>query len=515
MPVTRRALLPLPLLAAGAVSADGYLEDPATAAGVSFVSPRASLGECLAVLGKASGLGLEVVPGLTGEDLVGCSLRRPLRELMAALARLYGARWARGAGGYRLEPDPALHRLETAARARDIQRERRALDAAVAENLRKLKAGALAPTVQSQRVMIFGSLIWSHATPAQRDLVFQGRAVHFPVPEAQGRPLYETLLSLSNKKAEPLQGPLLATIDLEDLADTGWPTLRTRASARRRDSVLSIITTFALPGTTDRKPLPAPEPDSEDAVASPSAGDNGRLQGTREELVALAGKELGVPILSRHRAWGGTAGVAIGGRRIRQVIHDIAQSCEATVSVTSRGFYLLRSRTAAFDALGQVPTPVAAQLRAAFPPDREPEFERFAVFGALTPLQISLLQRGNICPEVAELAGSAYAVIRFVESLTTQQRTALFGAGVDATTLSHHQLHLLLDQRDKRADFDVYEHLQEISGLRLRAQKPNAGEGDLVLSTSRGDKELSRAVLEFPEPEPTEGPWAEASSPRA
>lgn len=501
----------LPALAALPATAAGFREDSTTAVSVDFASPRAPLSDCLQALAAGVGVKLDCAPALAGEPLTACSLGRPLRELMAAMEQLYDATWTSAGGGYRLVPEPAATERAAAGRVQFLRRERKAVDEQVAETVRKLKAGALSPTLQSQKVQAYGSLLWNSASPADRDRVFAGHAVHFAIAEAQARPVYEMLLSLSSKKPEALAGPILATIDLEDSAATGFPQLRTRASARRGNSVLSIITTFELPSAANRKPLPTPEGRADDPLAPQDAGDNGRLQGTREELILLVGKDLGVPVLSRHRPYGGTAGLPVAGRRLGAILHELAQTCEATVSVSSRGFCLLRSRTEALDSLGRLPPGKTADLKLRFAGTARPDFQAYTEFGSLTPFQISLLERSNICTEAAEFAGGNYAILRFYSSLSPEQRSLLFRQGVDAAALSHAQLHMLLDQRDKRGDFDVYEQMQELKGLVVRFGTPTMDGEGLVLQTLRGGKELSRAVLKFPEFEDEDRPQATRS----
>src|SRR5205085_6036753 len=120
------------------------------------------------------------------------------------------------------------------------------------------------------------------------------------------------------------------------------------------------------------------------------------------------------------------------------------------------------------------PGVVEAYLKARPAKEKRVPFAQEAELAALSPIQIKLLQRSNLCTEDAEFAYETYGLLRFFRLLTPDQRKQLFtadsagNAGLDAATLSHPALHAFPDERTKRGDLNIYGELQEIKGLRIR-----------------------------------------------
>lgn len=498
-------------LCAPAHGADEHLSDVRTARSVALEIPRTTLRQAVQALSEGTEVPLSVAPGLTELPLTGYLPNRPLREIMGALATLFDAAWAVQPGnpaGYRLEPDPVAAKASVAARESLLKKLRKDWDDASADVSRKIQSGMLTPAGRSQQVQVFANLIWNLAPPADRDRVLSGATVTFPIAEAQARPIYELMLALSSKAVQPLKGPLMATIDIEDRADTAFPLLRTRATARRENSILSIITaSLEFPSQPVKKEDPLVAGFAEDYEFATGVGENGRFNGTRDEILMQVAKTANAPVLSRHRAYGASAGIGGGGRKLSQVIEDLATVSDAVASSTPRGFHLIRSRTEPLDTLGLAPRERLQAFVSRLPATgKAVPLETIIELAPLTSLQLSVLHRSNVALEPIGFARETYALIRFYHALKPEQRTALFTKeGLDAASLSHLQLHLLLDQRDKRGDFDIYEHLQEIRGLRFRFMPENDEDGEgLTLQLFRGDTLVSTQSLDLPiyEPEP-------------
>lgn len=518
--LNRRQLLPLfPGLALTglgtrpAAAADEFLGDARTAKGVTVTLPRTSLREALRVISEATEIPLTAVPAYADQQIIGYIPRRPVREIMGALETLFDGVWvpATGAGGYRLDLDPVKSKAAIAARDALLKKQRKEWDDASADVAKKIQNGMLVPSGRTQQIQIFANLLWNLAPPAERDKVMAGATVTFSISEAQARPVYELMIALASKPPQPLTGPLVATIDLEDRADTGFPLVRTRATARRQNSILSIITaSLEFPSMQPVKKEGPPETvATEDYTYPNEVGESGRFNGTRDEILIMAARAANAPMLSRHRAYGASAGIGGGGRRLGQVVADFALISDAVASTTARGFHLARSRTEMLDSLGLVPEERLQPLLKKLPAEKQPvSLELLSELHSLTPLHLSILQRSNVGLEVISFAREAYALLRFYHALTPEQRTALFSPkGIEATALSHTQLHMMLDQRDKRGDFDVYEHLQELNGLRFRFLRDEGGDmNTLGLQLLRGDMLISSQTLDLPavekEPKP-------------
>ncbi len=494
-----------------AYGADEHLSDARTARAVALEIPRTTLRQAVQVLSQGTEVPLSVTPVLSELPLTGYVPTRPLREIMGALATLFDGAWVAQPGnpaGYRLEPDPVAAKSALAAREALLKKLRKEWDDTSADVTRKIQTGMLTPAGRTQQVQVFANLIWHLTPPAERDRVMNGATVSFPIAEAQARPIYELMLALSSKAVQPLSGPLMATIDLEDRADTAFPLVRTRATARRENSILSIITaSLEFPSQPAKKEGETTDSFAGDYEFSNGVGENGRFNGTRDEILMQVAKTAGTPILSRHRAYGASAGIGGGGRKLSQVVEDLATASDAVASSTSRGFHLIRSRTEPIDFLGLVPRERLQAFVSRLPsPEKAVPLETLVELAPLTSLQLSVLHRSNVALEPVGFARETYALIRFFHALKPEQRAALFTKeGLDAAGLSHLQLHLLLDQRDKRGDFDIYEHLQEIRGLRFRFMPETDEDGEgLTLQLFRGDMLVSTQSLDLPvyEPDP-------------
>jgi hypothetical protein len=491
------ALLTATLLPAGAASAD-YLADGRTARAVAFGSPRAPLRECLRVISEAAEVTLTAAPSLAEEPLTGFVPSRPLRETMGALEELYDGAWKTLPGSppaYRLDPDPAKEKALTAARAEERKRLIAGIDEAAANAARSRKENK--PT-QAELGRSFALALWQHLPAADRGRVLDGASVTISIPEPAAGPIHELMILASRAEPQKLRGPVLATFDLDDRADTAAPSLRARATALRESSITGAVGfyEFAQP---DARPKDAEAPAGA-PVFPAEIGMDGRFNGTREQLVVNLAQAANLPILSRHRAYGGTAGVNAGGRPIPVVMAELAATCEATARPTSRDFYLLRSVTESMDRAGVPPAAaLGAYLKQRPPTGRAVTLAQLSALGALTPLQISILERSNVCSAEATFAREAYAVLRFYRALTAAQRQALAGdEGLPVSSLTHAQLHQLVDQRIKRAEFDIHEHLQQMPGLSFRFVERLGQENTLTMQAWRGGRMLTSSTVELP-----------------
>jgi hypothetical protein len=490
------------LAGAGAARAD-YGDDSRTAKGVTFGSPRASLGHCLRLLSEATGVTLTAAPALTTEPLVGYVPRRPLRETMQALEALYDGQWVTVPGSpvsYRLDPEPVRAKAAAAARAAAYKEYRKTVDEAAADAARRVKAHEPLPASQDQKWRMFPLLLWSHLTPAARDRVLNGETVTISIPQSQVAPIHELILGIASKAPAPVTGPALATYDLDDRTGHGIPSIRARATVIRENSVVGAIGSIEFvkqPGA----PKPQDAPEGEPLLPA-GIGEAGRFSGERDEVTVKLAEEAGVPILSRHRAQGGSSPqVVAGGRRPSDVMADLSNALDADFKSTARGYFLFRSRTEPIDRVG-IPTPsVVEKYLALRPPlSQTVSFTALAALVPLSPLQLAVLQHCNVASEDATIAGQIFAVIRFYQSLKPEQQRALFSEqGLAAESLDHRQLHAFLDQKDKRGDLEVHDHLQQIKGLYFRfREERDKDDGTLVLQVLRDGSVITTSNQDLP-----------------
>jgi hypothetical protein len=251
-----------------------------------------------------------------------------------------------------------------------------------------------------------------------------------------------------------------------------------------------------------------PPPAEGGPVLPEGIGDNGRIGGTRDELVLSLGEEARLPVLSRQRAQGGSGpAVVIAGRSLWQVMSEVSAACDVSVKASSRGFYLLRSNTEALDSAATLPEWVGKYA------ERRPKkgaFVRFDVLSELSelsPLQVAVLQRSNLCTPETLTAREIYTILRFYRTLSPEQRVRIFSpAGLEAAGLTHPQLHALLDEKLKRGNWEVHGPLQALKGLSFRFQE-TSDEGKPAVSfvCVRDGKELEPPVLvELPQIEEDE-----------
>lgn len=500
------------LLAAVLPARADYLDDARTARGVEFGSPRAPLADCLKVLSSAARVELVVSPALAAEALTGYVPRRPLRETMRALEELFDAAWVPSGGAspvYALTPAPEKSRAHRAVAAEQVRRAVRAIDDQAEQAALDSRAGrAASDRVESQRLALS---LWLCLTPAARVQLLQGVPLTLPVPESRAPAVYRQLLLLADKPDRPLVGPMLATFDLDDQIDTGIPWIRARVTAMRHGSIvgaLGMIDWLKVPAANQN---PA-DPPAEGPALPAGVGVSGRFHGTRDEQALKIGQALNLPILSRHRSWGGTGPtVMAGGRRLPEVMADYAAGCAARVQSTARGFQLLRSVTESFDSVGRPPDGPVRRFLAARPKVGEVVgFEQMLELGSLTPMQLAILQRGNVCTAEASFAVDNYAILRFYQALNPSQRRAVFSdEGLDAAALTHAQLHALLDAKLKRADWDIHAHLQTLAGLRFRfRQQVERDEKSITYQALREGRVVSGANADLPSVEEEERPAA-------
>lgn len=505
------------VVAAPSAQAQDFLEDARTAKAVSVTSPRASLKTCLRVISEATKVTLTASPALAEEQLTGFVPRRPLRETMDALAELYDGVWVTVPGvarGFRLDPDPVKAKAVTAARSGYLAKLRKALDDESAEALKEAKNAGLPGDAESRtRTRKFGMVLWAVLPVAERDKVLRGTPHTLSLPEASAKPVYQMLLTLTEKDDQKLTGPMLITYDLDEKGENMLPQLRARATAMRENSiigafgVLDLTTLVGLP-----KPPEMPEVGTDLPPLPTTIGENGRFVGTRDELITKVGVGCNLPLLSRHRALpDSTYGLNAGGRRAPQLVGDLARQCDSTYTLTSRGYYLIQSNSAIIDSLYLPPANVVeAYLESRPAKDKRVPFAQEADLAALSPIQLKILQRSNLCSEDAEFAYDTYGLLRFFRLLTPEQRKQLFSSGssgmdataaqpgLDAATLSHAALHAFLDERTKRGDLNIYGELQEMKGLRLRfAEYTDKRENTFVAQGLRGSEIKTTATREL------------------
>ncbi len=497
--------------------AQDFLEDARTAKGVSFSSPRASLKKCLGVLSDATKVSLSASPALAEEQLTGYVPRRPLRETMDALAELYDGAWTSVPGsprGFRLDPDPAKSKTLAAARTGYLARLRKSLDDESAEALKEAKNTGLPGDAEGrQRTRKFGMVLWAVLLVAERDKVLRGTPYTLTLPEPAAKPVYQMLLTLTEKDDQKLVGPMLITYDLDEKGENMLPQLRARATAMRDNSIIGAFGVLDLTALVALPKAPELPEVGNDLPALPTTiGENGRFVGTRDELISKVGEGCNLPVLSRHRALpDSTYGLNAAGRRAPQLIGDLARQCDATYTLTSRGFYLLQSNSALIDSLYLPPSTVVERYLNGRPgKEKRVPFETVADLAVLSPIQLKILQRSNTCSEDAEFAYDTYGLLRFYRLLTPEQKKQLFStspagvdvaggaqAGLDAAALGHAALHAFLDERTKRGDLNIYGELQEMKGLRLRfAEYTDKRENTFVAQGLRGTEIKTTATRE-------------------
>jgi hypothetical protein len=495
----------------GAARADDFLADGRTARTVRFASPRASLQQCLAVLGKAAGTTLTAATELADEPLTGYVPYRPLRETMQALEELFDAAWSSAPANpaaYVLRLDPARHKPVAARHAAILKKQRLMVDTAAAEAARLVRSGTLPGDRSLQPT--FALAIWARLTPPERDRVLQGTPVTITIPEAQADDLYRVMISISRREKTPLVGPLLATLDLDDLAEHGIPAIRVRATAIRSNGVTGAIGAIDfVPASTSHPTQPGEGPS-----LPMNIGEQGEVSGTREEVIFKLGKAADLPILSRHRALGGSAGVTAGGRKLAEVMADLASpnQLDAVYHATARGFHLFRSATEWIDHVALPPPgPVAAYLAGRPPMNSVVPFHKLLPLAQLMPVQLAILERGNTCSEDAHSAREVYALMHFYLALSPAQQAALFTPeGIPAAGCTHAQLHQLLAGKDKRAGWDVEGPLQNPKSIRLRFQEIAGDSGkNLEVEAVREGMVVASGNAQLPLVEAEDQPSAE------
>ena len=491
--------------------AQDFLEDGRTAKAVSFTSPRASLKTCLKVLSDATKISLTASPVLAEEQLTGFVPRRPLRETMDALAELYDGVWTTVPGaqrGFRLDPDPVKTKANAAARSAYLAKIRKTLDDEGAEALKEARNTGLPGDTEGQRrTRKFGMVLWGVLPAADRDKVLRGTPHTLSLPEPAAKPVYQMLLTMTEKDDQKLSGPMFITYDLDEKGENMLPQLRARATAMRENSIIGAFGTLDLTGIVPLpKPPEMPEPGADLPLLPTTIGENGRFVGTRDELVSKVGVGCNLPVLSRHRALPvSTFGLSAGGRRAPQLIGDLARQCDASYTLTSRGYYLMQSNSALIDSLYLPPAGVVeSYLKQRPAKDKRVPFAVQSELAALSPMQIRILERSNLCSEDAGFAYDTYGLLRFYRLLTPEQRKQLFTAdsagnsGVDATSLGHAALHAFLDERTKRGDLNIYGELQEMKGLRLRfAEYTDKRENTFVAQGLRNGEIKTTATREL------------------
>jgi hypothetical protein len=405
--------------------------------------------------------------------------------------------------GYRLDPEPTRAKAAAAARAQAFKEYRKTVDEAAAEAARRVKAGEPLPASQDQKSRLFPLLLWALLPPADRDKVLNGQTVTITIPIAQVGAIHELIIGIATKSLLPPTAPALATFDLDDRTDAGVPWIRARATVLRENSIVGAIGSIEFvkqPGAP--KPPDAPEGDP---LLPGGIGDAGRFNGERDEIVVKLAEEAGLPILARHRVQGGSARTVVaGGRHLSEVMADLSIAIDANYRPTARGFHLFRSRTEVIDRVGLPTSAVVEQYLAKRPAlSQLVPFATLSLLAPLSPFQLAVLQRSNLASDDAVIARQIFAVMRFYQSLKPEQQKALFSMeGLAADTLDHRQLHAFLDQKDKRGDLEVHDHLQQIKGLYFRfkeeREKEKDGDGTLVLQVVRDGNVVATSNQDLP-----------------
>jgi hypothetical protein len=500
------ALIGLSGLAAREAAAAGdYLEDALTARAVSLTAPRVPLSEAVAALSEAAGVALSVRPPLAGQSLVGHTPRRSLREIMGALGSLFDGVWKPAGAGYELVPDPAKHAAWNAARAALVKRQLTGLNEAAAEAVRQVQADGVPKERNSRGLgLSLAYVIWSLASATDRSAVLAGKPVTFPIPEARAKLLHPFLSSVGSGASRPVSGPLLATLDLDDRGDEGVPTIRARVTALMSGSAIGAI----HPDLELPRQAPAPAPPADANAAGPTLptdlGQGGAFEGERDDVLLQFAQASGIPVLARNRPYGGNSRLNAGGRRVAEVIAQLATVTDCRIVPDARGFQLLRSQTELTDALGQPDAAAVAAYLAKQPaPPGSVPFAALLPLAQMSPLQISYLSHSALCSaneqSFAGSAGSLYAVLRFYRTLSAEQQSQLFSReGLELSTLAHAQLHELLGGKDKRADLDVSEAVTTLAGSRISIVELDQKPRKLKLQALKGTKVLSEEEADLP-----------------
>jgi hypothetical protein len=389
---------------------------------------------------------------------------------------------------------------------------RKQLDDQGTEAARRAKTDPIAGGGEQELWHSFAALLWNSLRPADRDRVLSGTTVTIGIPEEAARPIYEVMLAISKKQPGKLTGPLLASFDLDSKTDFTGPVLRARATAMRENSCVGAIGVLEL--TLPKTPSRAAEAPADDPVLPSDIGDSGRFSGERDEVLVKLARATGIPILSRHRpapVEGNGRSVNAGGRKLSEVMADLATACDATIHASSRGYQLLRSTTEAMDRLG-IPEPAVVQAYLTKRPKAGAvPFATLSELAPLSPLQLNVLSRNHTCGVDAHEAGKMFAVLRFYRSLTPEQRQALFSTqGLSAASLTHEQIHQFLDEKLKRASFDIHDQLQMLRGLSFRfREQVQEQEYVLQLDAYRDGEVKSHATEALPKIDEDEGPSAQ------
>jgi hypothetical protein len=480
-----------------------YVDDARTARGASFVVPRAPLGDLLRELSKGTGVALTVAPSIGEQQIVGYVPRRPLRETMQALEELFDGAWKTLPGtppSYRLDPDPVRMKAISAKHDAQLKEYRKITDAPAAEAAQRVKKHEALPGTAQLQWQLLGALLWSHLNSTDRNRVLAGQTITITIPAAQAGPIHDLILAIATKKPAPLLGPMLATFDLDDETDLGLPKIRARATGMRQDSIVGAISQvdFIRPNSSP-KVIEAPAGDPQ---LPANIGEMGRFNGERDEVMIRLAEAAEIPILSRHRVQGGSSRTIVaGGRKLTDAMFDLAVATDADFEPNARGFQLFRSRTEALDRGGYLPTaPVQNYLRKRPAPGKAVSIAALAELAPLSPLQLSVLERSNLASADAKFARNSFALLRFYELLSLEQRQLLFSPqGLAADGLSHAQLHALLDEKRKRSDFDIHGELQQIRGLFFRVTEDLAKEEEgLVLEALREGQPVVTATDDLP-----------------
>lgn len=509
------ALLLLTGVTAGAAQPDAYLSDARTAKALAFSFPRGYLSDCVALVSKGTGVSLSVAPPLGDEPLVAYVPRRPLRETMRALEELFDAQWTAGAGpvpAYVLRPEPVKTKKNQAARAQLTKQLMKGLDDQSAQAVQDARKEIASPDnlVGSHLAL----LLWAHLKPAERAKVLRGERVSLSIPEGSSRLVYEAGLSaarrapnLSMLEMKPLAGPILATFDLDDWrqnpTENAIPNLRARLTALRADSCVGGIGTVEFVRVPPAPKVAIP-PDGRGAAAAPAPTID-RVSGSRDEVVFKIAQVYGVPVLSRHRSSSQPINLEVAGGSLARVMADFALGTESRTQVNARGFQLVRSLTEHTDPIGYPTRSVVEKYLANRPKEGETvHLDQLAELAVLSPIQLGILQRMNRCSSEASFLREAYAVARFYRALSPEQRKEVFSReGIAARSLTHPQLHALLDHKLRRADWEVHEHLQQLSDLRFRfVETKSRGEYSLAMHALRNGRALSSKSLDLPQVEP-------------
>ena len=487
-----------------------YLEDARTARAVTLRAPRTTLGECLKVLSAATGIQLSAAADLAGEPLVGFLPRRPVRETMSALEGLFDADWS-GTGrpaAYRLQRSGARLKAWHAAREKLLAGFRKKLDGQAAEAVKKARMEPL-PMLDSGRRELFALLLWNELSAAQKLQVLSGVPVTAAIPAVRAETIHELAMAIASKGPGALVAPMLATLDLDDRSELALPMIRARATGMRENSIVGAI--HSIDFIKSEGPPAGKIPEGGPELPA-EIGAAGRLEGTRDGMVLQLGEGGEVPILSRQRAQGGSGpAVVAGGRTVPQVAADLAAATDTLLVPNSRGYVLLRSNTELFDAAGQPSEALDRYLAQQIAPGAVVPLPALAELGGLSLFQLAVLERGNVCTVEAGTAREVYTVLHFFLSLTADQRQALFSpAGLPARRLTHAQLHHLLDEKDKRVNWEVHTPLQQMDGLAFRMEQVRGPDGPAITMTClREGREIEGAVLfGLPRSEPEERPSA-------